>query len=150
MAFGLGQDINATAECAAADNFPLIRFVTFSSRGKWEVAGKSTACTGTGFSPFSAVCWYFGKELFLSPSLGGEEPVGAAELKDLNRQRSYLRDVATRHGITFSSSVQGACDEIVQYYDELWQSGRDGGSAVPPAVQVQPEAEAGAAAQAVC
>eukprot|EP00937_MAST-01D_sp_MAST-1D-sp2_P007656 g7656.t1 len=83
-------------------------------------------------------------------AFGGEEPVGAAELKDLNRQRSYLRDVATRHGITFSSSVQGACDEIVQYYDELWQSGRDGGSAVPPAVQVQPEAEAGAAAQAVC
>ena len=76
MAFGLGQDINATAECAAADAFPLIRFVTFSSRGKWEVASKRTACTGTGFSPFSAVCWYFGKGLFLSPSLGGKVPVG--------------------------------------------------------------------------
>ena len=52
-------------------------------------------------------------------SFGGEPPIGAAELKDLNRQRSYLRDIATRHGIPFASSVEAACDRVVQYYGSL-------------------------------
>ena len=66
MAFGLGQDINATAECAAAGDADssLIRIATFSSHKPWAVATPTTACTGTGFSPFSAVCWYFGKNVF--------------------------------------------------------------------------------------
>ena len=35
------------------------------------MASPTTACTGTGFAPFSAVCWYFGKDLHRSASLGG-------------------------------------------------------------------------------
>jgi len=74
MAFGLGQDINATAECAATGNFPLIRHSTFSSKIPWAVAAPKATCTGKGFSPFSAVCWYFGKDVY--NSLGGKVPVG--------------------------------------------------------------------------
>jgi hypothetical protein len=37
MAFGLGQDMNATAECAAAGDYPLIRFTDFVSKRKWAV-----------------------------------------------------------------------------------------------------------------
>eukprot|EP00750_Incisomonas_marina_P031081 INCI7703.4.p1 GENE.INCI7703.4~~INCI7703.4.p1 ORF type:complete len:615 (+),score=67.28 INCI7703.4:127-1971(+) len=74
MAFGLGQDINASAECLATANFPGIRFQTLSPRVPWQVAAPSTTCTGTGFSPFSAVCWYFGKNVF--QQLGGTVPVG--------------------------------------------------------------------------
>lgn len=55
MAFGLGQDINATLECPATAGFPHIRHTTFSSNIPWAVAGPSTTCTGKGFSPFSAV-----------------------------------------------------------------------------------------------
>jgi sialate O-acetylesterase len=73
MCVGLGQDINATAECAAADAFPHIRLMTFTANKPWAVASKATACTGTGFSTFSAVCWYFGKNLYESLGGGGEE-----------------------------------------------------------------------------
>ena len=44
------------------------------------------------------------------------DPVGEAELKDLNRQRSYLRDVATRHGVPFAKTVEAACSRVVRYY----------------------------------
>lgn len=74
MAFGLGQDINATLECAAASDFPHIRHTTFSSGIPWAVPSPHTTCTGKGFSPFSAVCWYFGKDVFLSQ--GGKVPIG--------------------------------------------------------------------------
>jgi sialate O-acetylesterase len=74
MAFGLGQDINSSAECPATAAFPFIRHTTFSSKIPWAVAGPSTTCTGKGFSPFSAVCWYFGKDVY--QSLDGKVPVG--------------------------------------------------------------------------
>ena len=56
MAFGLGQDINASLECPATANFPHIRHTTFSSHIPWAVAAPKATCTGKGFSPFSAVC----------------------------------------------------------------------------------------------
>lgn len=75
MAFGLGQDIDATTACAAADALPLLRLLVFTSGGAtWEVGSKATACTGRGFAPFSAVCWYFGNATF--HSLGGDVPIG--------------------------------------------------------------------------
>jgi hypothetical protein len=35
MAFGLGQDINASLECPATADFPHIRHTTFSSHIPW-------------------------------------------------------------------------------------------------------------------
>lgn len=75
MAFGLGQDIDAETECMSTADFPLIRLMTYTSAGKaWEIASPSTACTGKGFSAFSAVCWYFGKDQFLAND--AKVPVG--------------------------------------------------------------------------
>jgi hypothetical protein len=37
-----------------------------------------------------------------------------AELKDLNRMRSYLRDVATRHAVPWTSSVPDAIDVVIR------------------------------------
>ncbi len=73
MVFGLGQDMNATEECANAGSFPLLRFTTYTLQ-PWSVASPKTACTGTGFSPISAVCWYFGKNIFLQ--LNSSVPIG--------------------------------------------------------------------------
>ena len=38
----------------------------------------------------------------------------AAEVKDLNRSRAYLRDVARRHGVDCHSSVADAVQETVE------------------------------------
>lgn len=75
MVFGLGQDINATAECAATAEFDTIRHMTFVGGTRaWNVPSPNATCTGKGFAPFSAVCWYFGKAVH--QSLGGAVPVG--------------------------------------------------------------------------
>ena len=78
VAFGLGQDIAAATECPRTQNYPTIRHVTVGAgstgQSYWEVPSAKTTCTGKGFSPFSAVCWYFGKDVF--ESLGGKVPVG--------------------------------------------------------------------------
>lgn len=76
MVFGLGQDINASLECPATSAYPLIRFMTFhpGAQSVWNIPASTTACTGKGFSPFSAVCWYFGKNVFTD--LGGAVPIG--------------------------------------------------------------------------
>ena len=74
MVFGLGQDMNATAECAAAEHFPNIRLMDFVAHRPWVRASTATACTGKGFAPFSAVCWHMGRALY--ESLQGRVPVG--------------------------------------------------------------------------
>ena len=72
--------MNATLECEAADDFPLIRIATFTQNQPWNVTSKATACTGTGFAPFSAVCYYFGKNLYQALNSGSESqaivPIG--------------------------------------------------------------------------
>eukprot|EP00038_Savillea_parva_P009658 m.184982 g.184982 ORF g.184982 m.184982 type:complete len:648 (-) comp16291_c0_seq1:262-2205(-) len=74
MVFGLGQDIAADTICPAANNYPLIRFMEFTGGKAWQVSSNTTACTGKGFAPFSAVCYYFGLNTF--NMLGGNIPVG--------------------------------------------------------------------------
>jgi hypothetical protein len=44
----------------------------------------------------------------------GGAVVGTTEMKDLNRMRSYLRDVATRHAVPFTTSVEEALRVCLQ------------------------------------
>ena len=77
MQFGLGGDINATEECEATNSYPNVRIMTFTQNQKWTQASSKSTCTGgvkIGFQAFSAVCWYFGKDVF--NSLNGTVPVG--------------------------------------------------------------------------
>jgi len=74
MVFGLGQDINAATECPNTINFPNIRHISYVGDKDWKVPSQATTCTGKGFAPFSAVCWYFGKDVF--ESLNKTVPVG--------------------------------------------------------------------------
>lgn len=77
MQFGLGGDINATEECAETNSYPNIRVMTFTQGQPWSVASTDSTCSAgvkAGFQTFSAVCWYFGKDVF--NSLDGKVPVG--------------------------------------------------------------------------
>ena len=40
--------------------------------------------------------------------------IDADELKDLNRARNYLRDVALRHGVKVSSNVRNAITAVIE------------------------------------
>jgi hypothetical protein len=85
--FTVIQAINATAEIAAAANYPHIRLFTTgqgtasltplqqlgSVEQTWSVASPSSVGLGN-WSAFSAVCWFYGRDL--SDSLGGSVPVG--------------------------------------------------------------------------
>ena len=47
-------------------------------------------------------------------SFPGADPASANELKDINRGRCYLREVADRHGVAYFKSEQRACDEVIR------------------------------------
>jgi hypothetical protein len=79
MQFGLAMDMNASTECAKTVRFPLIRTIAYSSHEDWSkpsVFGSNySTCQSDGiFQPFSAVCWYFGKDIF--ERLGESVPIG--------------------------------------------------------------------------
>jgi hypothetical protein len=44
----------------------------------------------------------------------GGSLIGTTEMKDLNRMRSYLRDVATRHAVPYTTSVEEAVRVCLQ------------------------------------
>merc|ERR1711939_632084 len=60
-----------------------------------------------------------------SGQLIGEERISAAEAKDLNRARGYLRDVARRNGICVHSTVQEALADAVSQIAAARERGSD-------------------------
>ena len=74
MAFGLKQDFNSSSECATAHLHPHIRVFAHSAQQDWALPSNATVCEGPFCSPFSAVCWYFGRNM--AAKLGGKVPVG--------------------------------------------------------------------------
>jgi len=74
MAFGLGQDFNSSTECATAHLHPHLRVFAHSAHQDWALPSNASVCEGSFCSPFSAVCWYFGRNM--AAKLGGKVPVG--------------------------------------------------------------------------
>lgn len=87
MQFTVSNGFNATAEIAAANNYPDIRVTTVGQgttsytpltqlatiAQPWTVANASSIGVGN-WSEFSAVCWFFGRDLH--DALGGSVPIG--------------------------------------------------------------------------
>lgn len=77
MQFSLPSNVNATAEAQAANNYPHIRLFTVGQgtssttpltdlktvEQTWEVASNASVTAGGGWGYFSAVCWFFGKQV---------------------------------------------------------------------------------------
>jgi sialate O-acetylesterase len=88
MQFSLPATTNSTAEAQNANNYPQIRVFTVgqgtSSKTPlkdlntieqlWSVANATAVSGGGGFSYFSSVCWFFGKQI--ADGLGGSVPIG--------------------------------------------------------------------------
>lgn len=86
MQFSVQMAFNSSAEIAAANDFPLIRVTIVAGAPAdtpqadlttpalpWSVASNASI-GGAGFSGFSAVCWFFGRDTFLA--LGSTIPIG--------------------------------------------------------------------------
>ena len=80
MKFGLTQDINASTECPNTENYPDIRLLWYSAnddptRADWTRPYTNYTCTDSYvWHSFSAVCWYFGKDVYESQD--GKIPIG--------------------------------------------------------------------------
>ena len=87
VGFVVAQGLNASAEIAAADAFPNVRLFTVGQGttadaplldlatvfAAWTEAGNASV-SGADWTTFSAVCWFFGRDLYLA--LGGSVPIG--------------------------------------------------------------------------
>ena len=88
MAFSVGGNENAAAYRKEADKYPSVRLFTVGQGTKshnprsdlvtieqnWVAASSTTVSDGSKFDYFSAVCWFFGKNVH--DGLGGTVPIG--------------------------------------------------------------------------
>lgn len=88
MQFSLGGNENKDAYAKEADNYPNIRLFTVGQKTSskvpltdlqtieqnWTQASAKTVTDGSKFNYFSAVCWFFGKNVY--DGLAGKVPVG--------------------------------------------------------------------------
>jgi sialate O-acetylesterase len=88
MQFSLGANENAAAYRKEANKYPDIRLFTVGQGTKssaplqdlltieqnWAAASNTTVSDGSKFNYFSAVCWFFGKNVY--DGLGGKVPIG--------------------------------------------------------------------------
>ena len=88
MQFSLGGNENAAAYREEANKYPDIRLFTVGQGTKsstpmqdlatilqdWVAAANTTVSDGSKFNYFSAVCWFFGKNVY--DGLGGKVPIG--------------------------------------------------------------------------
>jgi sialate O-acetylesterase len=93
--FTVDQAFNATAEVAAANNYPYLRVVTVgqsstsytpltqlaSIEQNWIAASNLTIGAGN-WSAFSAVCWFFGRDIY--NAFEGQVPIGRLQLDYLS------------------------------------------------------------------
>ena len=88
MAFSLGANENAQQYANEANKYPTIRLFTVGTRTSskvplmdlqtisqnWSVASNTSVTDHSKFGRFSAVCWFFGKNVY--DGLGGSVPIG--------------------------------------------------------------------------
>lgn len=88
MQFSMGGNVNASSYEKEADRYPNIRLFTVGQATKsnvplmdlqtieqpWAVANAKSVSDGSAFNYFSAVCWFFGKNIY--DGLGGKVPIG--------------------------------------------------------------------------
>jgi sialate O-acetylesterase len=88
MQFSVGGNENAAAYRQEANKYPDIRLFTVGQGTQsstplqdlvtieqgWAAAANSTVSDGSKFNVFSAVCWFFGKNVY--DGLGGKVPIG--------------------------------------------------------------------------
>ena len=88
MQFSVGGNENKSFYATEANKYPNIRLFTVGQKTSskvplmdlhtieqnWTKAAAGTVTDGSAFNYFSAVCWFFGKNLY--DGLGGEVPIG--------------------------------------------------------------------------
>ena len=88
MQFSVGGNENAAAYASEANKYPNIRLFTVGQKTSsktplsdlatieqpWAAASNVSVTDGSAFNYFSAVCWFFGKNVY--DGLGGNVPVG--------------------------------------------------------------------------
>ena len=88
MQFSVGGNENAATYRAEANEYPNIRLFTVGQKTKsstpladlqsieqnWAAASNVSVSDGSAFNYFSAVCWFFGKNVH--DALGGDVPIG--------------------------------------------------------------------------
>lgn len=90
MVFAMGSVTNVTAERQLANNYPTIRLFTVGQKTSsrtplrdlqtieqnWTVANNVSIAGGGRFGFFSAVCWFFGRQISDALSPTGDVPIG--------------------------------------------------------------------------
>jgi len=90
MQFGMLAVTNKSTEIELANNYPTIRLFTVGQKTKsntplrdlqtieqnWSVANNVSIAGGGGFGWFSAVCWFFGRQISDALSPTGDVPIG--------------------------------------------------------------------------
>jgi hypothetical protein len=147
MAFTVKQAFNASAECAAAAAWPALRVMTVAQtssptpvpdfgpggvRQAWAPSSPEAVCGGGDFDYFTAVGWFFGRELAAARGI----PIGVIA----------TTVPGTNIELWSSPDALAACNSTTTAEEEEEEGGGSGGAAVAvdPAPSVRRPSGAGA------